>query len=125
MTTPTDDAVDRLRISMVVSEIESAHEVLACLKDVDATVHSETVMVNNPTRSPVQLTVDDLTAKQWQALELAYQRGYYETPRETDLSTLAAELDISKSAVSQRLRGAEATLIESVMHANQQWVDEP
>ena len=121
MTTPTDGTVDRLRISMVVSEIESAHDVLACLDDVDATIRPETVTMSNTTRSPVRIDVDGLTAKQWQTLELAYQRGYYETPRKTDLSTLAAELEISKSAVSQRLRGAEATLVESIMHASQDW----
>lgn len=45
-------------------------------------------------------------------LELAAEKGYYETPRETTLDELAAELDWPRSTVSYRLRKAEATLVE-------------
>lgn len=48
-------------------------------------------------------------------LELAAERGYYETPRETTLDELAAELDWPRSTVSYRLRKAEATLVESYL----------
>jgi predicted DNA binding protein len=45
-------------------------------------------------------------------LELAAESGYYETPRETTLDDLAAELDWPRSTVSYRLRRAEAALVE-------------
>lgn len=45
-------------------------------------------------------------------LKLAAERGYYETPRETTLDELAAELDCPRSTVSYRLRKAEAALVE-------------
>ena len=46
----------------------------------------------------------DLTQKQRDALEIAHERGYYETPRQVTLDDLAADLDISQQALSQRLR---------------------
>lgn len=48
-------------------------------------------------------------------LELAVEEGYYETPRETTLDELAAELGWPRSTVSYRLRKAEATLAKSYM----------
>lgn len=48
-------------------------------------------------------------------LELAAEKGYYETPRETTLDELAAELDWPRSTVSYRLRKAEAALVEEYL----------
>lgn len=62
------------------------------------------------TARDVQKTV---TAAQREALELAVERGYFMVPRESTVEDLAAELGISDSAVSQRLRRAMATLLES------------
>lgn len=46
---------------------------------------------------------DLLTAKQREAFIAAVEAGYYERPRETSLEEIADELEISVSAVSQRL----------------------
>jgi len=51
--------------------------------------------------------------EQSRVLELAAEKGYYETPRETTLDELAAALDWPRSTVSYRLRKAEAALVES------------
>lgn len=51
--------------------------------------------------------------EQSRVLELAAEEGYYETPRETTLDELAAELNCPRSTVSYRLRKAEAALVES------------
>ena len=63
-----------------------------------------------------QVTFDlsSLTTKQRQGLELAVVRGYFDDEREVDLGQLADELDISKSALSQRLRTAQAKLVKDV-----------
>lgn len=71
----------------------------------DAGVHSSLAIVD----------MGELTEKQQEAIELAFERGYYETPRETDLETISDELDVSKSAVSQRLRATESKLIQSLL----------
>lgn len=46
----------------------------------------------------------DLTDAQREALTLAHERGYYESPRKTTLDELADELDISRQALGSRLR---------------------
>lgn len=63
-----------------------------------------------------QVTFDlsSLTPKQRQGLELAVVRGYFDDDRDVDLGELADELDISKSALSQRLRTAQAKLVKDV-----------
>jgi predicted DNA binding protein len=51
--------------------------------------------------------------EQSRVLELAAEKGYYETPRETTLDDIAAELNRPRSTVSYRLRKAEAALVEA------------
>ena len=53
---------------------------------------------------------EGLSEDQRTALLSAVNRGYYETPRRIDLTTLATELDIPRSTLSYRLRRAEAEL---------------
>ena len=63
-------------------------------------------------------TVDheqSIRPEQGRVLEVAAQNGYYETPRETTLDELAAELDCPRSTVSYRLRKAEAALVEAYL----------
>lgn len=56
--------------------------------------------------------------EQRRVLELAAEKGYYETPRQTTLDELAAELDWPRSTVSYRLRKAEAALVDGYMSVN-------
>lgn len=57
-----------------------------------------------------------LTQEQRDALVLALRRGYFETPSETALDVLADTLDISRQAVSQRIRrGTKAVLREVLL----------
>ena len=63
-----------------------------------------------------QVTFDlsSLTPKQRGSLELAVLRGYFDDDGDVALGDLADELDISKSALSQRLRTAQAKLVKDV-----------
>ncbi len=51
-----------------------------------------------------------LTAKQQYLLTVAYEEGYFEVPRGISQKELADTLEVSKSAVSQRLRRAMSEL---------------
>lgn len=114
---------DRLHVSLTVSEIDALREVLACLEEIDASIEPEGMTVVDPHEDDlVEIDIGSITPKQWEALELAYNRGYYERPREADLEELATELDISKSAVSQRLRAAETRLVAAVLRSVSPWV---
>ena len=65
-----------------------------------------------------QVTFDlsALTPKQRRGLELAVVRGYFDDDRDVGLGDLADELGISKSALSQRLRTAQAKLVTDVFN---------
>ncbi|WP_224336510.1 helix-turn-helix domain-containing protein [Haloprofundus halobius] len=56
-----------------------------------------------------------VTDAQREALVAAYEDGYFEEPRETSLEDLAAELDISPTAMGGRLRRGTGKLIESTL----------
>ena len=53
----------------------------------------------------------DLTETQREALLLAYERGYYESPRNITLEEMAEELGISGQSLGSRLRGGIHRLI--------------
>lgn len=55
---------------------------------------------------------DGLTAQQRRTLLLAYERGFFDIPRRATAAELATELDVSRQAVSERLRRGYATLVE-------------
>lgn len=56
-----------------------------------------------------------LTAGQYEALTAAVESGYFEIPRQTDLEALAAELDVSHQALSERLRRGVKALVTDAL----------
>jgi len=59
----------------------------------------------------------DLTPPQREALVLAVRRGYFASPGEVQLGELAAELDITRQALSKRIRRGNETVLQSVLGA--------
>jgi hypothetical protein len=57
--------------------------------------------------------VDALTDRQRAAVRVAYEPGYFEIPRNASLDDVAAELGISASSCSERLRRAQTALLEA------------
>lgn len=66
---------------------------------------------------PIQGDSYELTETQREALVLAYERGYFDSPRETSLEELAAELDITQQSLSSRLRRGHRRLIGGALIA--------
>lgn len=56
-----------------------------------------------------------LTHRQFEAITVARDAGYYAVPREGDLAAVAAELGVSESAASTLLRKAEAALVDAAL----------
>ena len=56
-----------------------------------------------------------LSEEQQRTLSLAFRNGYYDVPRDADTTVLAEELGISHQAVSERMRRAHKTLVESTL----------
>lgn len=57
----------------------------------------------------------DLTPQQLEAVELAYERGYFNVPRDVTLTELATELDLSRNAVSARIRRGIRNVLSSTI----------
>ncbi|MDS0474670.1 helix-turn-helix domain-containing protein [Natrinema sp. 1APR25-10V2] len=57
-----------------------------------------------------------LTEKQYEALVLAWEAGFFESPAETTLDEIAADLGISQQALSQRMRhGYDALIVNTLI----------
>ena len=61
------------------------------------------------------LETHGLTDEQHRAMKRAVEMGYYDIPRQTTLQDLAADLDISHQALSERLRRANRTLVTNTV----------
>lgn len=58
---------------------------------------------------------DGLTDRQREALVTAHEMGYFDVPRGAELADVADELGIGASALSERLRRAQAHLVETTV----------
>ncbi|WP_254762127.1 helix-turn-helix domain-containing protein [Natrinema marinum] len=56
-----------------------------------------------------------LSERQREAIDAAYELGYYEIPREADHRAIADAIDCAPSTAAEHLRKAEAKLLESVL----------
>jgi predicted DNA binding protein len=75
-----------------------------------------TLELENVRRSEESPSEDlGLTDEQYEAVVTAFEEGYFAVPRETTLVELAAELGVSDSAVSQRLRRGLASLLAATI----------
>lgn len=64
---------------------------------------------------PVRDEGYDLTEAQREALVLAYEKGYFNSPQETSLDAVADELGITQQALSSRLRRGHRRLISKTV----------
>lgn len=53
---------------------------------------------------PIQEEDHELTGKQREAIVLAFEMGYYDSPRATSLEEIAEELEITQQSLSSRIR---------------------
>lgn len=105
-----DDSSEGHAVSLAVDDDVDVGALLTLIADTDGVrirdVHGD--------RSTVPVPVDDLTGVQRDTLIRAVEAGYYSTPREVTLTEFVEEFDVSKSAISQRLRNAEMTIVRRV-----------
>ncbi len=91
----------------------SGTNVISLLLDHGAIPKAATAERNAADRE--EMDVVGLTEEQKQLLCMAFERGYYEIPRRISQNELAHKLDISTSAISQRLRRDTEQLIGSTL----------
>jgi HTH DNA binding domain len=76
--------------------------------------------VGTPSSWPTANTsIKTLSYNQRQAIETAVDLGYYGTPRGASLGEVATALDLPKSTLRYRLRGAEKWLVETIFDAEE------
>lgn len=105
----------RLYVLLSIDDRETLRTLLRCVREDDGGASTVQILETDHTEEVPIFDISRLTDKQWEALRLAYERGYYQQDRDTDLEALATELGITKSAVSQRLQSAETKLVIAVM----------
>lgn len=66
----------------------------------------------------VERPLDALTRRQREVIQTAYDRGYYEVPREVSTADVAAELDLDPSTVAEHLQRAERNLLGQHLSAS-------
>jgi predicted DNA binding protein len=64
---------------------------------------------------PVRGEGYELTDSQREALLAAYERGYFDSPREASLEEVAADLEITQQSLSSRLRRGHRRLIAATL----------
>jgi predicted DNA binding protein len=57
----------------------------------------------------------ELTEGQREALVMAYERGYFDSPRETSLAELAEELGVTQQSLSERIKRGHRRLIAGAL----------
>ena len=111
------EAFDRgeLVVTISVRDREVLESIVSGLREVGAGIRLIRITQSTEGTSShadvLEVEADAITEKQREAVALAAEIGYYETPRRADLGDLADRLDISRSAVSQRLTAVESKLI--------------
>jgi hypothetical protein len=96
--------------SAVVPSRDVLRSIISDLRALGTDVSLERIRTGTAPKSNASDCVA-LTEKQREVLELAIESGYYDRPRETTLAELADELDVTASAVSQRLNAVERKLV--------------
>ncbi|WP_455142382.1 helix-turn-helix domain-containing protein [Candidatus Hodarchaeum mangrovi] len=61
---------------------------------------------------PIKTFSKVLTPKQFEAIKLAYQSGYYDVPRRVMITDIAPKLGIKRVALQERLRRAELKILD-------------
>lgn len=107
---------NNLVASILLPDRETLRHLVSRLREVGAGVDVYGITQSNVDgNESFTMDITDVTDKQREAVMVAIETGYYNTPREADLDDLADRLDISKSAVSQRLKAIESKLVHKLV----------
>jgi predicted DNA binding protein len=108
---------DPERADGALAELERNHEYeVVGREDTDETNIHEIVQNAGAAMTLIE-GCKDLSEVERQTLEAAVSDGYYESPRDATLGTLADRFDVSKPAVSKNLRRGEQKMIQRVIEA--------
>ena len=97
-----------------VTIVGPAADLDAVLDELPSSISVEVRSVGEYRTRPTAVT-GALTRRQREAVEAAFARGYYDSPRRGSVSIVADELDVSPSTAAEHLRKAEAKIMRSAL----------
>ena len=59
--------------------------------------------------------LDELTARQREVIETAWEMGYYEVPKQVSADDIATEMSLDSSTVNEHLQRAERNLLGQIL----------
>ncbi|MFB6069581.1 MAG: helix-turn-helix domain-containing protein [Halanaeroarchaeum sp.] len=98
---------DSLLFSVTIPDRTHLAPLIDDLRDTDATVSVNRILTSGGDEE----AEPGLTDKQREAFLIAVEEGYYDRPRGATLDDIAEELEITSSAVSQRLTAVKRRLV--------------
>lgn len=118
---PSIEAFDgaELIVSLTLPDRKELTEIVSHLREVGASVRLDRLSRPGIEENDcvLQLEANSITEKQREAIRVAIECGYYESPRRADLGDLSDQLGVSRSAVSQRLGAVESKLVTELFRA--------
>lgn len=118
---PSIEAVEgnELVVCLTLPDRSELTDIVSHLREIGASVQLDRLSraESSDCDRVVQFEARGITDKQREAIRVAIERGYYESPRQADLGDLADELGVSRSAVSQRLGSVESKLVTELFRA--------
>ena len=106
-----------LVVEIFVRDREQAFDVLERLESTPATTELLGIKEHEESEDPsctARIDLSALTEVQRKTIDVAFERGYYNSPKGVILEDLAREFGISKQAIAQRLATAEQKIIEQI-----------
>lgn len=109
---------ESLALSFLVEDTQTLRTVVEELEETAETVSLRRLVEGNNNlceNTPTVLDVDALTARQEETLEVAYEMGYFEKPRDATAGEVAEELDIATTTFTEHLAAAQRKLLKDLV----------
>ena len=116
--TPDTDSVS---VVATLPQVESVSRTLAALTDrfpglrIENTRRQQARERQGGGAELLEDIFGDLTERQYEALEVAYQRGYFETPRKSSGTEIAESMDVAPPTFLEHLRRAEYAVFSTLL----------
>jgi predicted DNA binding protein len=107
-----------LHVTVHVPEVADLRELVPALRERFGDVSVEYLIrsrEDTEAADVVPVDLERLTDRQREVIETAYRLGYFEYPRETNASGVAAELGIEPSTLAEHLAAAQSKLLAAVL----------
>lgn len=106
----------QLAVTLNLPDAEALREVVTILSEVSDTVEVLYLVrdANEDESDPIVVDRGQLTDRQREVLEVAYDAGYFEYPRQSSAGEVAERLGISRSTFAEHLAAAQSRLFETI-----------